>query len=166
MSVLRMFDRALTGLTTALLVITFSVMLGLAATQVVLRALFHTGILWGDVAARHLVLWVGFFGAFLATQGDKHFHIDILTRFLSPRARLWFAGFSDFFAAVICAFLVRASWTFVSVGMDPDAILFLHIPQAWAAMIVPAGFGLITVQFLLRTVESIRLAFRGSGRNA
>jgi len=162
MKVLRAVDRLLTGLVSGLLVLAFTLMLGLAAAQVILRGAFHAGILWGDIAARHLVIWVGFFGAFLATRGDKHFHIDVLTRFLKPLARVWFAAFSDLFASVVCYFLIRASWTFVTVGMDPEATLFLHIPQAAAAMIVPCGFGLMMVQFLLRMVESINRALRGN----
>jgi TRAP-type C4-dicarboxylate transport system permease small subunit len=161
MKILRTFDRALTSIVMALLVTAFAIMLGLAAVQVFLRGVFHTGLLWGDVAARHLVIWVGFFGAYLATRENKHFHIDILTRFLSQRLRLWFAAFSDLFAAVICSLLMRASLTYLTVGMDAESTLFLGIPQRTVAMIVPIGFGLIMVQFLLRMVECIIQAVRG-----
>jgi TRAP-type C4-dicarboxylate transport system permease small subunit len=161
MKTLRTFDRALTSVVMVFLVSTFAIMLGLAAVQVFLRGVFHTGLLWGDVAARHLVIWVGFFGAYLATRENKHFHIDVLTRFLSERIRLWFAAFSDLFAAVICILLLQASVTYLTVGLDAESTLFLGIPQRTVAMIVPAGFGLITVQFLLRMVESIVQALRG-----
>ncbi|MGD0724060.1 MAG: TRAP transporter small permease [Spirochaetia bacterium] len=161
MKAIRLIDRALTAIVTVLLICAFSVMLGLAVLQVFLRGTLHTGIVWGDVAARQLVIWVGFFGAYLATRSDKHFHIDALTRFLGPRPRLWFSAFSDLFAALICFFLVIASRTFVAVGLDADATLFLGIPQTAAASIVPAGFGLITVQFLLRTIDGLTAAIRG-----
>lgn len=161
MKILRTFDRALTSIVMALLVTAFAIMLGLAVVQVFLRGVFHTGLLWGDVAARHFVIWVGFFGAYLATRENKHFHIDILTRFLSQRLRLWFAAFSDLFAAVICSLLMRASLTYLTIGMDAESTLFLGIPQRTVAMIVPIGFGLIMVQFLLRMVECIIQAVRG-----
>jgi len=160
--VIRLIDRLLTTAVTAVLICSFSVMLGVAFLQVFLRDTFHTGIPWGDVAARQLVIWVGFFGAYLATRSDKHFRIDVLTRFLGPRLRLWFNALSDIFAALICLFLVIASRTFVAVGLDPAATLFLGIPQTAAAAIVPAGFGLITVQFLLRTIEALDTAIRGA----
>lgn len=155
MKILHTFDRTLTAAVSAALVISFAVMLGLAAVQVFLRGAFHTGLLWGDVAARHLVIWVGFFGAYLATRENKHFQIDILTRFLSERLRIWFAAFSDLFAAVICYLLMQASFTYVEVGLDPESILFLNIPGVAVAMIVPIGFGLIMIQFLLRMVENL-----------
>ena len=161
MKAIRLIDRLLTAVVAAVLICSFSVMLGLAFLQVFLRDTFHTGIPWGDTAARQLVIWVGFFGAYLATRSDKHFRIDVLTRFLGLRIRPWFNALSDIFAALICFFLVIASRTFVTVGLDPGAALFLGIPQTAAAAIVPAGFGLITVQFLLRTIEALAAAIRG-----
>ena len=161
MKVIRLLDRLLTAVVMAVLICSFSVMLGLAFLQVFLRDTLHTGIPWGDVAARQLVIWVGFFGAYLATRSNKHFRIDVLTRFLGPRLRPWFSALSDIFAALICIFLVIASRTFVTVGLDPGAVVFLGIPQTAAAAIVPAGFGLITLQFLLRTIEALAEAIRG-----
>jgi TRAP-type C4-dicarboxylate transport system permease small subunit len=160
--VIRQIDRALTAIVMVFLICAFSLMLGLAVLQVFLRGTLHTGIVWGDVAARQLVIWVGFFGAYLATRSKKHFRIDVLTRFLGPRLRLWFNAFSDLFAALICFFLVIASWTFVTVGLDPSATLFLGIPQTAAATIVPGGFGLIMAQFLLRTIDGLATAIRGA----
>jgi len=161
MKVLEFIDRSLTSIVWGLLVLMFTIMLGLATVQVFLRGAFHTGILWGDVAARHLVIWVGFLGAFLATRGNKHFHIDVLTRFLHPHVRLWFNAFSDLFAAAICYLMMQSSITFLTVGMDPESVLFLGIPQRYLAMIVPGGFGLIMVQFIIRTIESVVAAIRG-----
>jgi TRAP-type C4-dicarboxylate transport system permease small subunit len=161
MKFLRVFDRTLTTVVTAFLVLAFAIMLGLAALQVFLRFSFHTGILWGDIAARNLVIWVGFFGAYLATRENKHFRVDVLTRLLPPRIRYWLFAFTDFFAAVISYFLLRASLTFVHIALDPGAVAFLGIPQTVIASIVPMGFGLIVLQFLIRTVESIVAAVRG-----
>ena len=161
MNALRAFDRVLTSVVSAVLVAAFALMLGLAAVQVFLRFFLQTGILWGDVAARNLVIWVGFFGAYLATRENKQFRIDVLTRLLPPRFRLWLAALTDVFAAVICYFLLRASLTFVDVGFDPEAVAFLKIPQTTVASIVPVGFGLILVQFLIRTVENVSGAVRG-----
>ena len=161
MSVLRALDRYLTKAVTWLLLLFFVLMLGIAALQVVLRVLLHTGIIWGDIAARHMVLWVGFFGAYMATREDKHFHIDVLTRFLSPQLKGWFAAFSDLFAIVICYLMVQASLTFINVGMDADSMLFLQVSQRAAAWIVPLGFGLIMLQFMFRMIENVVAAIRG-----
>ncbi len=163
MKVLRTLDNLLTRVVTWLLLLFFVTMLGVAALQVLLRIFLHTGIIWGDIAARHMVLWVGFFGAYVATHEDKHFHIDVLTRFLHPKLKAWFGAFSDLFAIVICYFMLQASLTFVEVGMDADSMLFLQVSQRTAAMIVPLGFGLILIQFLFRMIENVVRAIRGPG---
>lgn len=162
MKFLRALDRALTVVVNALLILSFSVMLGLAVLQVFLRFFFHSGILWGDVAARNLVIWVGFFGAYLATRENKHFRIDVLTRLVPLRIRSWLFAFTDVFAAVISYFLFQASLSFVNIGIDPDSVAFLQIPQSAVAMIVPIGFALVVVQFLIRAVESLAAAIRGT----
>jgi TRAP-type C4-dicarboxylate transport system permease small subunit len=162
MRIVRLIDRALTALVTAILVGSFALMLTLAAGQVVLRQVWHTSLSWGDLAARHLVLWVGFFGAYLATRRGQHFHIGFLARLLGLRAKPWLAAASALFAAVTCVFLVAAGETFVTVGLDPQAVLFLGIHQATAALIVPAGFGLMALQFLLRAVLSTAEGITGA----
>jgi flagellin-like protein len=160
MGILKVIDRGLTAVVTAVLMVTFTIMLGLAAVQVFLRFFFQTGILWGDVAARNMVIWVGFFGAYLATREDKHFRIDVLTRFLQPRWRSALSAVSDLFVGTICYFLLQASLRFVVDGFDREAIAFLGIPQYLLAMIVPVGFALMIVQFLLRAIESTAAAVR------
>ena len=160
MKLIRLIDRGLTTLVTVLLVVSFTIMLGFAVAQVLLREIIHTNILWGDMAARHLVIWVGFFGAYLASRGGRHFHLGFLSRFVGSRARPWLAVVSDLFAAAICVFLVAAGWTFVTVGLDPHAVLFLGIRQTAAAMIVPSGFLLMALQFTLRVVQSAAKAVR------
>src|SRR5262249_23963488 len=113
-NVLRKFERYLSRAVNALLVMLFSVMLLLAVLQVGLRYFFKTGLLWGDVAARILVLWVGFLGAVLAAGESKHFHIDLLSRFLPERGTLWLQRSASLFAAVICFALGKASLAYLA----------------------------------------------------
>jgi len=161
MRIVRLIDRGLSALVTVLLVCSFTVMLALAASQVVLRQVLHANLPWGDLAARHLVIWVGFFGAALASRRGQHFHIGFIARLLGPKSQPWFHAAADIVAMGVCAVLVVASWTFVTVGLDPKATLFLGIRQATAALIVPGGFCLMAAQFVLRAIQSLEKAFRG-----
>jgi len=130
------------------LVTLFGVMMSLAFIQVFLRYFFNNSILWGDTATRTLVIWVGFLGAVIATGENKHFHIDVLTRFLKKRHETWFQSFSNLFAAVICFFLGQASVTFL--GLDSETRTFLDIPIFIVELIIPAGFFLMMIRFVLR----------------
>ena len=161
MKIVRLIDRGLSALVTVLLVCSFTLMLALAASQVVLRQVLHANLPWGDLAARHLVVWVGFFGAALASRRGQHFHIGFIARLLGPRSEPWFHAAADFLAVGVCVLLVGASWTFVTVGLDPKATLFLGIRQTTAALIVPGGFCLMAVQFVLHAIQSLGKALRG-----
>lgn len=141
-------DYLVTWTVNGILVALFLGMLGIAAAQVILRYVFDSGIVWGDPAARTLVLWVGFLGAVLTTRDNKHFQIDLLTRFLPTRAQLWFHRFSNLFAAVVCLVLAQTSISFLSFESDTRG--FLNLPVAIVDVIIPAGFCLMAVQFALR----------------
>ena len=62
-------------------------MVTMSFLQIILRA-FSIGILWGDIFLRHLVLWVGFIGASLATREEKHINIDVLSRLLNEKRKV------------------------------------------------------------------------------
>ncbi len=160
-TIFRFIDSVITRLVTTVLVFLFSIMMGLAVVQVFLRYFFNGGILWGDIAARSLVIWVGFLGAVLATKENKHFHIDVLTRFLKERHQLWFLSFSNLVAASVCFFLGQASITFL--GLDSQSTTFLNIPVVVVEVIVPAGFFLMMIQFALRMFINLGDALTGKG---
>ena len=160
LKIVHLIDDSLTRIVNAALVLLFTVMAGLAATGVFLRFFFNSGTAWGDIAARTLVIWVGFLGAVLATRDDKHFHIDVLRRFLRPHHQLWFRSLSDLFSAVVCFFLGQASVTFVE--LDSGNKTFLDIPIPAVEIIVPIGFYLMTIQFGLRMIINLVDGFRAT----
>ena len=77
-------DRAIDRVETAIVVLFVSAMMVIAFLQIFLRNVFTTGLSWGDMILRNLVLWIGFIGATLATREGKHINIDVISRSLSP----------------------------------------------------------------------------------
>ena len=102
--ILKNIDSWISKFETVILVVVLSTMVILAFLQVVLRNLFSEGILWGDTFLRHLVLWVGFLGASLATREKKHINIDLFTRFFKGKAKSFIVSIVNLFAAVVCYF--------------------------------------------------------------
>ncbi len=78
--------RFLHRLEDSLLVILLTTLILLASTQIFLRNLFDTGLVWIDPLLRVMVLWLGLLGAAVAAREHKHIQIDILTRLLSKNA--------------------------------------------------------------------------------
>ncbi len=138
-----------------LLVITLSIMVVLAFLQVVLRNLFDQGILWADTFLRHLVLWVGFLGASLATREKKHINIDLFTRFFKGKIKSTLQAIVNLFAAIICWYLTSAAWTFVMDEHAANTILFSDIPAWYFQLIIPIGFLLMTFRFSIIFLEHV-----------
>ena len=148
----------------AIITALLAAMVLLAFLQVFLRNVFATGLLWADPFLRHAVLWVGFFGASLATQQEKHINIDLFTRFLPPRSTNIIRIATNLFAGVVCWFLARAGWTFLQSEMISEGSLFsiggLEFQTWWVQTVIPLGFGLMSFRFILRSVEHLIDAFR------
>lgn len=152
MKILQRIDKALTRAEEYTLTFLLSLMVVLAFLQVVLRNIFSSGILWADILLRHMLLWLGFLGAAIATSENRHINIDALRRFLSPRVRSLVEVITNLFAAGICYLLSRASWTFVQGEIADKRTLFADIPSWYAQIIIPVGFGLLAVHFFIRVL--------------
>jgi TRAP-type C4-dicarboxylate transport system permease small subunit len=152
MNILRSIDKILTKFEEYVLITLLFIMVVMAFLQVVLRNLFSSGILWADIVLRHLLLWLGFLGAAIATSENRHINIDAVRRFLSKRMRAAVEVLTDVFAAVICFLLARASWTFVQGEISDRRMLFGEIPSWYAQVIIPAGFALLVVHFAIRAM--------------
>jgi TRAP-type C4-dicarboxylate transport system permease small subunit len=145
---------------TYILVLVLGIMVVFAFLQVVLRNIFNEGILWGDIFLRHLVLWVGFLGASLATREKKHINIDLFSRFLSEKGKLIGRLFTNLLSVFICYLLADASWTFVQDEQMMGTVIFADIPAWYFQTIIPIGFFLMAFRFLTLALDNIVDVFR------
>lgn len=155
MSLLLRLDRIFARIETAALILTLAAMVLMAFLQVILRNFFSYSILWADVFLRHLVLWVGFLGASLATREQKHINVDALSRLLSDRARRWVRLVTNLFSATVCAFLAKAAYVFVRDERAVGSTLFGDAPLWLFVVIVFIGFACMTFRFLLQALQSV-----------
>jgi len=138
---------------TYILVFVVLVMVVFSFAQVVLRNVFDLGILWGDIFLRHLVLWVGFIGASIASREEKHINIDVFSRLMKGRYKPLSQGTVYAFATFVSYLLMRASWAFVMDEREYETILFGDIASWYFQIIIPIGFGLMAIRFALHSVE-------------
>ncbi|MCL4512220.1 MAG: TRAP transporter small permease subunit [Bacteroidetes bacterium] len=158
MKILKSIENILGFIENALLVIFLTVTVVMAFLQVILREFWSTGIIWADVFLRHLVLWIGFFGAALAAKESRHFSIDIITKRLPSILRRIVQVLLNLGAAVVCYFLYQAGVSFVSDEIKYNTQpLFTFLGKSVMAydfeIVIPIGFGLIGIHFLFKAIE-------------
>ena len=122
-------------------------LLVLVCAQVVLRNLFNSGIPHMDILARYLVLYVTFFGAALAIEEHRHIRIDIVAAFLQPPQVEALRRPLYLIAAGVCFAL---TWAGMRFWYDDWQYVAEH--ERWSsilALILPFGFALLSVHFLL-----------------
>jgi len=150
MSLLKKFSNTLTLVAGWLAALSLLLLIVLALVQILARNLFDSGIAEADTLTRYLVLYVTFFGAAVAVQRGRHIRIDVLCALLQPAmvGKLYRPMHTG--AAVICGLFTDAAIRFWRDGWQ-----FAPQHEQWLSLvglIIPVGFALLTVQFLLAAV--------------
>jgi len=141
-------------------------MILLATSQIFLRNLFDSGIVWADPLLRVMVLWLGLLGALAATRENKHITIDLLTRFLSELMQYIAKAFTNLFSAVISSIIAYHSMRFVIMEYEENAKAFLNIPAWTMEIILPIAFGLIALRFMIHFFIAARNALANKSKQS
>ncbi len=150
----------------SLLIALFSGMVVMSFAQVILRTFFSAGILWGDIALRHAVVWVAFLGAAIAADQQKHFVIDVIRKILPGRFRHAADMLCSVFAVWCLTYLTAAAVRFWQDERTAETVLFTafgyNVPAHAVDIIIPSGFILLGIHFLLNAVEQVIALVKGS----
>ena len=138
---------------TAALALLVAGMVLLAAAQILLRNLFHTGFPWAERLLGMALLWMTLLGALAATGARRHLAIDAAAHFFPPRVRRPVARAAALFAAVACALLARAAWRYCAFQREMETGSLLGIPDWAYYTVMPAAFGLMACRFLGQAVR-------------
>ena len=155
-NIINPIERGLALIETILLVTVLTFMIFLAFFQVILRDVFHSGILWADPLLRHLVLWLGFLGAAFAAAQGKHFAWE-MPKPTNKKLTGLFVSLSNFLGAIISFLLAGAAKQYEIEEKTFGHALFkigsFQFPSWASAEIIIVGFVLIGVHFLLRAIN-------------
>lgn len=148
-----LIDKWLEKISGWMLVTLLGSMIVMAFGQVILRNFFDSSIEWGDIFLRHLVLWVGYFGAVIATGEGRHLRIEFVSKLVSEKPRKVFFIITSMFAGIICYLLMQASISFVQLEMESDSTIILDLPSWYFIVIIPIGYGMISFRFFIRSLN-------------
>ena len=122
-------------------------LLALVFGQVLARNFFATGIPHADILSRYMVLYVAFFGAVLAVEGNKHIRIDVVAACMKPERIRLLQPPLYLISSVLCGVM---TWAAIRFWYDDWQYVADH--ERWAsilALITPFGFFLLALHFLL-----------------
>lgn len=148
----------------ALLVTVLTAMIGLAASQIVLRNFLNLGFIWGDELLRMLVLWIAVAGAVAASRNDRHINIAILDRFLPDKGKIAVKILVDAFTSVICGIVTWHSLQFVRTSHEFGDVLLGNVPAWLLQAILPIGFALICYRYGIFVIRGLLQLVRGEER--
>lgn len=141
--------RALAGIESGVLVVLLAAMVILAVGQVLLRNLFSIGFVWTDPVTRLLVLWVGLLGAMVASRNDQHINMDIVSRWLPAPLQRLTRVVTSMFTSAVCAAVAYNAGRLVYFDYRDGLMVFGFLPAWIAETIVPFGFAVIGLRYLL-----------------
>ena len=136
-----------------MLVVLLMAMIGVAASQVILRNFFDSGLYWGDSLVRVAVLWVALVGAMVASRDDSHIRIDLMSRLVKPQHQQWLVRVTRLFTCFVLVLFTWGSGQFVYYEFVDNAIAFGGVPAWICEIIMPIGGAVMALRYLLLTVK-------------
>lgn len=155
--------RALSAIEDSLLVFILVALIVMAGAQILLRNVFGAGVSDMDSLARLMVLWLGMFGAVVASRKKKHINVDVLSPRLPKKARTLVAIGMDIFTAGISLVIAIFSSSLFVIEWQSGVTVFASVPSWLAVAILPVAFGLISFHYVLHVIDGI-YRFRQIGK--
>jgi C4-dicarboxylate transporter, DctQ subunit len=117
--------------------------------QVILRYLFHTGLVWSLEATAYAFGWLVVVGMAYGVRTRAHIATDLLLRAFGPRVRRIVAWLALALCLAYCVFMFAGSLAFVRglerLGHDAQDI---PLPRWLLASILPVGFALLALRLV------------------
>lgn len=106
---------------------------------------------WVTPLVLSLMVVATLFGAALATATRRHITMDLLTKAFAQKGRAVVSSLVNIIGAAITAVLTTAGsgWVRANMEFDDPISLALKLPDWWLQAVVPIGFGLCCVHFVL-----------------
>ena len=145
-----------------ILVVLLLSMLAMAVIQILMRNLFGTGIILGDILVRILVLWVGLAGAMVASRRCNHINIYILSRYLPERTGKTVKSAVEFFTAAVCSVAAFYTLRFVKIEFEEGGMAFAQVPIWVCETIIPIAFIVIALRYFMLSIRTFSKTIKSS----
>ncbi len=139
-----------------LVTLALAAMVVIPLAEVVLRKAFGVGISGSTSLVQHLCLVVGMLGGAIAARENRLLSLSALEMFLKGRWKSAAKIVGGSVAIAISAFLCIASAQFVQLEREAGKPLAYGIPIWAVELIIPLGFGAVTLRLIRHASEGWR----------
>ena len=128
--------------------IALSVILVVLATEVYLRYILSTSLIWGDELSRYLLITIAYLGAATGIRKRCHVRLDLIDLILPAKALRVLGLAVDL---LVLAYLVYIAWrtTVVSGILWNSPSSALGVPIGLVYLVITLGFGLAALRLVL-----------------
>lgn len=133
----------------SLLTVLLALMIFSSAGQIILRNIFSSGFPDADPFARLMVLWVAMLGAVVAARNNKHINVDVISRMLSVTLQRRVQIGIHLLSSAVCLVIAYTSLQFVITEFEAGSKAFSSVPAWMAQSVIPFGFSLIALHYLI-----------------
>ena len=111
---------------------------------------------WTEELARYLIIWSVLFGCSFAMRTDSHLELSILSNYSGPRMKKYVKCFSCIVCLAFSIIMVYAGMeSVINIHWSEQLTPAMQLPAWIIWMAMPAGFGLMGIQAILRCVDEI-----------
>jgi TRAP-type C4-dicarboxylate transport system permease small subunit len=153
LALLGRFDRIGRAIETTLLVLVLSILILVAAGQIVLREFFDIGFIWANELQNLMVLWLAMIATVAACRDNRHIRIDALSHVL-PKPFIRFSRvIVDLFAAVVCVIVAWQVYRYIQLEIEFEDTLLVDTPAWLIHSVVPVAFLLTAYRFVVSAIK-------------
>ncbi len=136
----------------AFIILTFSVIY-----EVIARSIFNKPTIWSLEIVTYMISCVAFFGSAYVLRINKHLEINLFTKILPIKIRLFFNLIANIIAFIFCfiAFYYGCKLINLSYILGVVSVSELRVPLWIPQMTVPIGFFALSLEFLIRILRLI-----------
>jgi TRAP-type C4-dicarboxylate transport system permease small subunit len=135
-----------------LLLISISV---LSFSQIITRKVFGLSIPHADQILSMSVMYLAFIGAGIATLDERHIAVEILTKFVSEKTKLWFGFFVNIFSFTVSFVLYFSALEYLELQAGTVDFFVGEIKTTTMEWVMIPGFLVIAFSFLLNAFSYI-----------
>ena len=135
------------------LVALLAAMMGLTVTQIVMREVFNTGVVWAGELLKLMVLWLAMIAAIAACRDNRHIRIDALSHVLPDAAIRYTRVLVDLFAATVCFVVAWHAWRYLQLEIEFEDTVLIDTPAWIAHAVIPVSFAVSGYRFMVGAVR-------------